>query len=121
MTNLTNLIDNYIAAWNEVDSGRRRELIARTWTEAATYLDPVLKGEGRAGIDTMIQSVHERFPGHKFRRTSDIDMHNDRVRFTWELAPEGGEAVVKGTDFGIVAAGERLQAMTGFFDHVPAA
>ena len=40
MNTLTDLIDRYIAAWNETDGGRRRDLIARTWTAEASYLDP---------------------------------------------------------------------------------
>jgi len=121
MDNLTELIDRYIAMWNETDAERRRELIARTWTEEACYLDPILQGEGQAGIDTMVRGVHERFPGHRFRRTSDPDAHHDRVRFSWELAPEGGAPVVSGTDFAVVGKGDRLKTVTGFFDHVSAA
>ena len=115
---LTDLIDRYIATWNETDGGRRRDLIARTWTEGASYLDPMLQGEGRDGIDAMIVGVQERFPGHRFRRTGDVESHHDRVRFTWELAPEAGDPVVSGTDFGVVTPDNRLQVITGFFDHV---
>jgi hypothetical protein len=118
MNTLTDLIDRYIATWNETDTGRRRELIAATWTEGASYLDPLLQSEGREGIDAMIVSVQERFPGHRFRRTGDVESHHDRVRFTWELAPEDGDVVVNGTDFGVVGVGDRLQAITGFFDYV---
>ena len=121
MSNHTDLVDRYIAAWNETDAARRRALIERTWTETATYLDPMLESERQAGIDTMIQQVQTRFPGHRFRRTSEVDAHHDRIRFTWELAPEGGPAVVKGTDYGVVAADQRLQAITGFFDQTAAA
>jgi len=120
MSNLTDLIDRYIAAWNETDTERRRDLIARTWTEDASYVDPVMQGDGRTGIDAMVQGVQERFPGHRFRRTSDVETVRDRVRFSWELAPESGPAIVGGTDFGIVAADGRLQAITGFFDQAPA-
>ncbi len=118
MNTLTDLIDRYIAAWNETDSARRRDIIAATWTESATYLDPMLQGDGRDGIDAMIAAVQERYPGHRFKRTGDVESHHDRVRFTWELAPEEGEIVAKGTDFGTVAANDRLQAVTGFFDYV---
>src|SRR3984885_433992 len=118
MNTLTDLIDRYIATWNEADGGRRRDLIAQTWGEGASYLDPMLQGEGREGIDTMIVGVQEKFPGHRFRRTGEVESHHDRVRFTWELAPEGGNAVVSGTDFGVVAPDNRLATITGFFDHV---
>jgi hypothetical protein len=120
MSDLTNLIDRYIAMWNETDAARRRELIARTWTEAASDVDPMLQGEGQAGIDAMVQGVQERFPGHWFRRTSEIDAHHDRVRFSWALAAEGGATLVSGTDFGVVAADGRLQTITGFLDQAPA-
>ncbi|HEY7579102.1 MAG TPA: nuclear transport factor 2 family protein [Acetobacteraceae bacterium] len=118
MNTLTDLIDRYIAAWNETDAGRRRDLIARTWSEAASYRDPLLQGDGPDGIDAMIAAVQERYPGHRFRRTGEVESHHDRVRFTWDLAPEDGEPLVKGTDFGVVAADNRLAAITGFFDQV---
>lgn len=121
MNNVTDLIDRYIAAWNETDAERRRDLIAQTWTETASYIDPLMQAEGRAGIDAMIQGVQERFPGHRFRRTGEVDAYQDRVRFSWELGPEGGAAVAGGTDFGVVAAGDRLQAVTGFLDQVQGA
>jgi SnoaL-like domain len=118
MNDVTELIDRFIAMWNETDAERRHALIARTWTEDATFLDPVAQGEGRAGIDAIIRGVQERFPGHRLRRTSGPDAHHDRVRFCWELAPEGGAPVVSGTDFVVVGNGDRLQMVTGFFDHV---
>ena len=118
MNTLTDLIDRYIAAWNEPDTGRRRDLIAHTYAEGASYLDPMLQAEGRDGIDAMIVSVQERFPDHRFRRTGDVESHHDRVRFTWDLTPEDGPAVVSGTDFGVVTLDNRLAAITGFFDHI---
>ena len=120
MTDNIDLVDRYIATWNETDPERRRQLIEATWTETASYLDPRLEGEGRDGIDAMIRGVHELLPGHRFRRASAIDGHHDRIRFAWELAPEGGPAVVSGTDFAVVSDG-RLKAVTGFFDAAPAA
>src|SRR6478736_5540906 len=82
MNTLTDLIDRYIATWNEADGERRRALIAGTWTDDASYLDPMLQGEGRDGIDAMIAAVQERFPGHRFRRTGEVESHHDRVRFS---------------------------------------
>ena len=98
MSNFTDLVDRYIAIWNETDDERRRDLIARTWTEDSTYLDPLIRGEGRSGIDAMIRGVQAQFPGLLFRRTGDVDAHNDRVRFAWELGPEGGPALAGGFD-----------------------
>jgi hypothetical protein len=118
MSNFTDLVDRYIAIWNETDDKRRRDLIARTWTEDSTYLDPMVRGEGRGGIDAMIRGVQAQFPGLLFRRTNEVDAHNDRVRFAWELGPEGGPALAGGVDFGVIV-GDRLQAITGFLDFAP--
>jgi hypothetical protein len=120
MTSPIDLVDRYFAMWNETDAERRRDLIARTWTEDARYVDPMLEGEGRGGIDAMVAQVHQRFPGYKFRRSGNIDQHHDRLRFAWELAPEGGPVFAGGVDFGVVAADGRLQAITGFIDQAPA-
>jgi hypothetical protein len=112
------LVDRYIAAWNETDPDRRRELIARTWTAQGSYLDPLMAGEGHDGIDAMIAGVQSRLPGYRFRRTGELDAHHDRVRFAWELGPEGGVPLAGGLDVGVIANG-RLQAMTGFLDFAP--
>lgn len=116
MPTVNALIDDYIAMWNETDAARRRELIARTWTEGARYLDPLMQGDGHAGIDAMVRGVHERFPGHVFRLTGAVDAHHDRVRFAWDLAAPDGTPLVKGIDFGVVAADQRLHAVTGFLE-----
>ncbi len=118
MNDTTTLIDRYIAAWNETDAPRRRDLIAQTWTEDARYLDPLMAGEGHDGIEAMIAGVQQQFPGFRFRRTGEIDGHNDVVRFGWELGPEDGPAFAGGLDVGVVADG-RLRSITGFLDFAP--
>ncbi len=114
------VIDRYIAAWNETDPATRRELIARTWTENGRYLDPLMSGEGHDGIDAMIGAVQTQFPGYRFRRTGELDTHHDRVRFSWELGPEDGPALAGGVDFGVLCDGH-LQRITGFLDFTPGA
>ena len=49
-----------------------------------------MSGEGHDGIDAMIGGVQSPVPRLRFRRTSEFDAHHDRVRFSWELGPEGG-------------------------------
>jgi hypothetical protein len=119
MKHFTELIDRYIAGWNETDGERRRKLIAQTWTETATYVDPMMRADSRTGIDAMIEGVQTKFPGYRFHRTTEIDEHNDRVRFGWELRPDGGPALAGGVDFGVIVD-SRLQAITGFLDSAPA-
>jgi hypothetical protein len=40
-TEVEQVIDRYIAAWNETNPATRRKLIARTWPEDGSSLDPL--------------------------------------------------------------------------------
>ena len=117
--NYKELIERYIAAWNETDPARRLELIEQTFTERASYRDPLMAGEGHTAIDGLIQGVQAQFPGHELRLIGEVDGFGDWVRCRWELVPAQGSALVKATDFGIIV-GDRLAEVTGFLDQVPA-
>jgi hypothetical protein len=39
MPTINETVAGYIAAWNETDAVRRRDIIARTWSEGGSYLD----------------------------------------------------------------------------------
>lgn len=113
------LVDRYLEIWNERDAGARRRLIAKTWTEDATYADPLLEGVGHDGIDAMIGAAQAQFGHYRFRLTGAIDAHHDRIRFSWELSDDGADVQVAGVDFGVVSADGRLASITGFFDIFP--
>jgi hypothetical protein len=121
MNEFNNLVNRYFAVWNETDAERRNALIAQTWTDDASYLDPLMRGDGHAGIDAMVQAVQDRFVGHQFRQLNGVDAHNNHLRFSWELAPVEGPVLVAGTDFAVVAADGRLQTVIGFLDKIPGA
>jgi hypothetical protein len=118
-TDAQGIAARYIAAWNEADPGRRRALIAALWTEDASYLDPMNRVQGHDGIQGLIQATQAGFPGFRFTLAGQPNGYGDRLRFSWDLGPEGAEAVVQGTDFAVLAADGRLQAVTGFIDRLP--
>ncbi len=121
MSTVNETVMGYIAAWNETDAGRRRDLIAETWAEDARYLDARRDSTGHAAIDAMIAAVQERFPGYRFRLSSGIEAHHDRVRFSWIAGGTNSAPLYfGGTDFAILAKDGRLQAVTGFTDAMPA-
>jgi hypothetical protein len=120
MTDAATIADRYIALWNETSPQRRRTLMAALWTETGTYTDPLMQGEGHDQIDALIAGVQGQFPGFRFALVGQPDGHGNQVRFSWELGPEGGEAPIKGTDFGTLEDG-RLSRVVGFLDQVPAA
>jgi len=120
MTSVNETVAGYIAAWNETDAGRRRDIIARTWTEDGSYLDAHREGAGHAAIDAMIAAAQVQFPGYRFRLSSGIEAHHNRVRFSWCAGgTEAAPLFVAGTDIAELAADGRLRAVTGFIDAMP--
>jgi hypothetical protein len=116
---IDSLVDSYIAAWNATDAAERLALVARTWTPDATYVDPMMRGDGHPGIDAMIAGAQGQYPGLSFSRRGALDVHGDNIRFSWDLGPAGAAAVAGGTDFAILEGG-RIKAVTGFLDFAPA-
>jgi hypothetical protein len=117
MTDITTIVDGYIAAWNEPDPDRRRTIVADTFADDARYIDPLMTGEGTDGIAAMIGGAQEQFPGHRFELAAGPDAHHDRVRFAWRMvAADGGAPVAAGVDFATVAGDGRLREVTGFLE-----
>src|SRR3954469_6247732 len=105
MTNTTiaSVVDTYLEAWNETDAEARRSLVASTWTDDGTYLDPLMAGAGVDEITAMIGAAQARFPGHRFELSAGPDAHNDVARFAWQLVGDDGP-VAGGADFATLAA-----------------
>jgi SnoaL-like domain len=120
MTDVNTVIDRYIDMWNETDSMRRRDLIAQTWTDDASYIDPLVVAEGSDAIDATVAAVQTQFPGFAFRLAGPVDAHHNLARFSWELAPNGAdEAVVVGFDVAVLSDDGRLRDVHGFLDKAP--
>ena len=113
------IVDRYIAISNETDPPKRRALIEQTFTEGATFVDPLSQRTGRDDIDAMVAGLQQQFAGLTVRRRGEADVVGVHVRFSWEMGPAGGEALAGGTDIATVADG-RFAAVIGFLDFVPA-
>src|SRR3954465_13558968 len=99
MTDPITIARRYIDLWNERAAGRRRELLSQNWTADASYVDPLMKGDGHDGVDTQIAGVQQRFPDFKFKLIGGAHRYGDHVRFSWGLGPDGIDSPIKGTDF----------------------
>ena len=121
MSDVDNLVQRYLAAWNETDPDRRRATIEEVFTTDVRYVDPLAAVEGRAALDGLIGAVHAQFPGFVFSPGGPVDAHHDQARFTWHLGPAGQEPVVIGFDVAELGADGRIRTVLGFIDQAPAA
>src|SRR4051812_17154048 len=103
-TNLTATVDTWLRAYGEPDPAIRTELIAQVWAAEGVLVDPPFSGTGHDEIGGLVAAAQGQFPGHTFRRTSEIDAHHDLARYTWELVGPDGTPAVAGTD--VVLLGE---------------
>jgi hypothetical protein len=116
MADVSAVVDGYIETWNVTDAARRRAVIGETFADDATYLDPIMSGDGPDGIDAMIAGAQAQFPDHRCELTAGPDAHHDRVRFGWRVVSPEGATVLAGVDFAQLADDGRLRDVTGFLE-----
>ena len=121
MTNVNETVVRYIAAWNERDPKRRRELVAETWTEDGSYVDAHRHGAGHGPIDAMLAATQAQFPAYRLNLVSGIETHNNFVRFSWAAGgTKDAPLYLGGTDFATLAPDGRIKIVAGFIDAAPA-
>jgi len=90
MTDLTSIVDEYLAIWNETDAEDRRQKIEQLWAADGTYTDPLAAASGRDSFSQLIGAAQQQFAGLQFVRGATYDEHHSIVRFTWDLVPAAG-------------------------------
>jgi hypothetical protein len=106
----TELIERYVAVWNEPDTEVRRSAISRLWRDDGAHVLEApqdMRDAARAiGFPTMSLEVrgHEALAfrvgraqqefvadgGYRFRSRGDGARLGDVVKFRWEMIPAGG-------------------------------
>ena len=118
MTDHNTIARRSIELWNERAPTHRREMLSENWTADARYVDPLMSGDGRDGVNALIAGVQQKFPDFKFKLIGEPNGFGDHVRFSWGLGPDGVDSPIKGTDFAVLKDG-RIRSITGFLDQVP--
>ena len=116
---MSDLMERYLAVWNESDTASRKTLLAESWADTATYTDPLAEVAGLEAIDATIAAVQAQFPGFVFTPVGTADQHHNQARFQWGLGPAGAEPLVVGFDVVVTGADGRIESVFGFLDKVP--
>ena len=119
MSDIASAIDTHLEAYGEPDPTRRVALIERVWARDGQLIDPPLDAQGHAAISSMATAVQGQFPGHHFRRSSDVDSHHGFPRYGWELVASDGTVTVSGVDIAELDD-TRLRRVVGFFGELVA-
>jgi hypothetical protein len=123
MQTLTNteIIDRYLASWNEPDPAVRLEQTQAVWADDGLLADPLVHAVGPEAIADAIGALRDQLPGHSLVRTTGVDAHHDHARFGWTVNAPDGSVAVAGIDVVTFTDG-RIRTALGFFgDLEPAA
>jgi nuclear transport factor 2 (NTF2) superfamily protein len=105
-------------AWNERDLDQIRPHVDKCIAENVVFADPSNFIQGREGFAEMIQRFRQKYPDSITKRTSGIDSHNNRYRYTWEIYV-GEMLIVKGFDVAQVNESGLVERVDGFFGDFP--
>lgn len=113
MRELNELVNNYVAVWNEADPVLRRKAVSELWVEDGAHLTESLEARGHDAIEARIADAHEQFVlggSFVFASSNEVVGHHNVVRFDWAMAPAGGgEAAAFGSDFLILDGDGRIR------------
>jgi hypothetical protein len=95
MTKTTDIIDRYVAVWNEPDPALRRAAITTLWAPDGTeFLEAGTQYHGHEELAGRVTRAYEAFVGSgKYDVTSagDAARHDDIITFTAQLTTPAGE------------------------------
>ncbi|SDD13029.1 nuclear transport factor 2 family protein [Actinokineospora iranica] len=108
------LVDRYIAIWNETDENNRQAMVDAVFTPDALYVDPNTSASGTAAIGQYIAAATRNFTGMRFT-VGTVLTHHDAVHFSWQVGPATGAPAVSGYDVALFRDG-RVTRLHGFFN-----
>jgi hypothetical protein len=92
MYDLHQIVDRYVAVWNEADPDARRSEVTELWTEEGVEFVEGAKFEGHKGLEFRVAEAHEAFVAsgkYAVTRADDLAPHGDLATFTVRLQEAG--------------------------------
>lgn len=79
------IIDVMLSGWNARDGERLRDIVAEALDQAIEFCDPPHDISGHAAFIAMVEAFWRDNGECRVRRTSAIDAHHDRARYSWAI------------------------------------
>jgi hypothetical protein len=137
MNQPSELVERYVALWNEPNPDARRAAIHGLWAEDAKHIlqppqemrdaaaaigfpAPTLEARGHDELEARVARAHDEFVaagGFRFRPRAGAARVGDAVMFGWEMVPAGGEeALAAGRDVLVLDARGRIRVDYQFIE-----
>jgi len=107
----------YWTAWNEPDVELVRSHLTVAVETTVEWNDPRDSFTGIDALEAAVRRLRTSKPAYRFTLASEIDHHNGRYRYRWDMVRDG-RVLMEGTDVTTVCADSGLIArVDGFFGH----
>ena len=116
---LDDLVERYVAVWNEPDAVVRRRMVEELWTPDGANFTKANEWRGYEALEARVRGAHEKWvrDGGCLFRLRSADSHHDAVRFLWETVAIGdGRVVSVGTELLLLAGDGRIRADYQFIE-----
>jgi SnoaL-like domain len=107
-----------LAAWNEKDLSRIMAHIDKSIADNIVFADPTNFIHGKDAFREMIKEFRMKYPDSVCIRTSGIDSHNNRYRYSWKICV-GETLIVTGFDVAQLNENGFVERVDGFFGDLP--
>src|SRR5262245_10156519 len=135
MNDIKDLVERYVAVWNEPGTVRRRQAVRELWSEDAVHLlqptqvvleaaagldvRAVFQVRGHAELEKRVDRAYDTFVaegGNSFRPRSDGARVGDVAKFRWEMVTGGGEVASVGLEFVVLNSDGRIHTDYQFIE-----
>ncbi|NJM75947.1 MAG: SnoaL-like domain-containing protein [Acaryochloridaceae cyanobacterium RU_4_10] len=118
MSNIQQIIDRYLAAWNTLDPEQRSTAMQAIVADNCYYADAHLPDAltSREAHDRFITQFRTKFPDFSLQLDSPTQGHHGYYRFGWQLLKVDGSVFTKGMYFGEINDEGKICKIIGFID-----
>jgi hypothetical protein len=124
MENAADIVERYVAMWNEPDTDARRLAVVALWQPEGLHLARRHNCVGYAAIEDRVTRSWQTSvaPGENiFRHAGNIDAHHNVVRFNWHMVRKAsGKIAAIGQEMLVLGEDGRIRADYQFNDPDPA-
>lgn len=112
VVNVTDVVKNYVAVWNEPDADERRGRIRATWAPDGTTCYRLLDARGHEAIEARVTGSWDKWlrEGKYVFQPASVVCHHDVVKFDWVMVSvPGGEVEARGLSFLLLDTDGRIK------------
>lgn len=111
-------LDAMLAAWNERDPSRIRGHLEAALAPDVYFVDPANEVTGLDAFEAMVRELRKAHPKVVSARTSGVDLHHGRCRYTWRVTFGDGRSL-DGMDVTTLDGDGKVTQVDGFFGPFP--